>query len=103
MTPAAHASEMSYFLKSCAYGAAGGAIIGLASVALSEDPDANKGNIARGASLGLYAGIGLGLYSIYGAHKSTEADYAKNHFWISPIQSEKKLVGAQVNWMSLSF
>lgn len=54
------------FLTSCAYGTAGGAVVGLVSLAFNEDPKGNAMNIAKGASLGLYAGIGWGLYRVYG-------------------------------------
>jgi hypothetical protein len=60
------AAELRDFLMSCAYGTAAGALVGLATLAFSEDPSKNFSNVAKGASLGLYAGIGMGLYMIYG-------------------------------------
>lgn len=44
------------------YGTATGALLGMASLAFVGDPAGSMGNIARGASLGLYAGIGIGFY-----------------------------------------
>ena len=54
------------FLVSCGYGTVGGAAVGLVSLAFEPSPQTKLNNIARGASLGLYAGIGYGLYQIYG-------------------------------------
>jgi hypothetical protein len=59
-------SPMKKFLVSCGYGMAGGAAVGLVSLAFEPSPETKLNNIARGASLGLYAGIGYGLYQIYG-------------------------------------
>lgn len=105
---------MEIFLKSCAYGTAAGALLGLASLAVSEDPSANRGNVARGASLGLYAGIGFGLYTLYGLPATGSNEYGKFeslqhkqqvpfHFWFSTIQRGQKIEGAQLNWASYSF
>lgn len=55
---------MRTFLSDCAYGTIGGALVGLATVAISDNPGGKITNVARGASLGLYAGIGYGLYEI---------------------------------------
>ena len=63
--PFAKASELSDFLTTCGYGTLGGAALGAVSLAFVEDPSSKVGNIARGASLGLYAGIGWGLYQYY--------------------------------------
>ncbi|MFP5519622.1 MAG: hypothetical protein ACLGGX_06940 [Bdellovibrionia bacterium] len=52
------------FLKSCAYGTMGGAALGLASLALVDKPSEHTANVARGASLGLYAGIAYGWYQL---------------------------------------
>jgi hypothetical protein len=49
------------FLVVSGYGAAGGALLGLASLAFGQDGKA----IARGASLGLYTGMVLGAYIIF--------------------------------------
>lgn len=52
------------FLKSSAYGTIGGALAGVVSLALTDRPSDHGSNIAKGASLGLYAGIGYGLYQL---------------------------------------
>jgi hypothetical protein len=56
---------MNAFLNSCLLGVGVGSLLGVASLAVSEDPSARTNHIARGASYGLYAGIGLGLYRAY--------------------------------------
>ncbi|PIS11491.1 MAG: hypothetical protein COT73_03635, partial [Bdellovibrio sp. CG10_big_fil_rev_8_21_14_0_10_47_8] len=63
------ADKLTVFLKSCAYGTLGGAAVGLATLAFSENPGGKINNVSRGASLGLYAGIGYGLFQIYGNPK----------------------------------
>jgi hypothetical protein len=59
------ADPMKDFLKSCAYGTASGAVVGLVSLAFTEDPSSKTSNIARGASIGLYVGVAVGIYQIY--------------------------------------
>jgi hypothetical protein len=97
--------NMTIFLKSCAYGTAAGALVGLASLAINENPGGKMNNIARGASLGLYAGIGFGLYSIYGKKDSSSTSdlVLNNPIWLSPIQTRDQIQGVQLNWAHLSF
>jgi hypothetical protein len=54
------------FLMSVTYGTLAGALLGTASLAFKDHPADNLQTIARGASLGLYFGILLGVYVIYG-------------------------------------
>ena len=54
------------FLMSCTYGALAGGLVGAATLAFSSHPGDNLNTVARGASLGLYAGILLGAYVVYG-------------------------------------
>lgn len=54
------------FLLSCVYGSVAGTLVGAASLAFTDKPNRNLNRVARGASLGLYAGIMLGLYVVYG-------------------------------------
>lgn len=63
-TSVAQASEMRTFLLSCAYGAGIGALAGVTALAFSETPNSNLSYITRGASIGLYAGMGIGYYLI---------------------------------------
>jgi hypothetical protein len=62
-----HAESMRDFLMNCAYGTMAGALVGVASLAFTDDPSTNMNNIAKGASLGLYAGIALGVYQYQNA------------------------------------
>ena len=50
------------FVTSCVYGSIAGTLVGVASLAFTSQPGENLRNVARGASLGLYAGILLGAY-----------------------------------------
>lgn len=52
------------FVMSCTYGVLAGTLVGTATLAFSDKPGDNLNRIARGASLGLYAGILLGLYVV---------------------------------------
>lgn len=63
--------ELKQFLKSCGYGTLAGAGLGFASLVFEKKPNDSYGNIARGASLGLYAGIGYGLFSMQQETKPT--------------------------------
>ncbi len=54
------------FIVSCSYGVLAGTLVGAASLAFASDPGNNLNQVARGASLGLYAGILLGAYVVYG-------------------------------------
>ncbi len=54
------------FIMSCTYGVLAGTIVGAAMLAFTDKPGDNLNRVARGASLGLYAGIALGLYVVYG-------------------------------------
>jgi NhaP-type Na+/H+ or K+/H+ antiporter len=53
------------FIMSCTYGVLAGTLVGAASLAFTSDPGQSLQTVARGASLGLYAGILLGLYVVY--------------------------------------
>lgn len=53
------------FIMSCTYGVLAGTLVGAASLAFTDKPGENLKTVARGASLGLYTGIMLGLYVIY--------------------------------------
>ena len=53
------------FIRSCTYGVLAGTLVGAATLAFTDQPGENLNKVARGASLGLYAGIALGLYVVY--------------------------------------
>lgn len=54
--------KMREFMVSVTYGTLAGALLGAASLAFTESPGDHMNRIAKGASLGLYAGIALGIY-----------------------------------------
>lgn len=91
------ADSMNTFLTSCAYGTAGGAVLGLASLAFSEDPGGKVSSVAKGASLGLYFGIAMGFYLINTAPGPTEVLQQKEPgYLLAPIFNDYNLDGAQV-------
>ncbi|MEO0337029.1 MAG: hypothetical protein AAF202_11570 [Pseudomonadota bacterium] len=51
---------------SCTYGVLAGTLVGAATLAFEDQPGDNLNKVARGASIGLYTGILLGLYVVYG-------------------------------------
>lgn len=57
----AFAKDLRGFLVNCAWGTLGGATAGVVSLAFVDKPSESWGNVAKGASLGLYAGIAYGL------------------------------------------
>lgn len=61
----ASASPAKEFIMSCTYGVLAGTLVGAATLAFTDQPGDNLNKVARGASLGLYAGIALGLYVVY--------------------------------------
>lgn len=74
--PEAKADAGREFMMSVTYGTLAGALLGTASLAFTDKPGDKLQRIARGASLGLYFGILLGLYVIYGV--SDESDELNN-------------------------
>lgn len=65
-TQASHANQARSFIRACTFGVLTGALVGTAMLAFEDQPGENLQQIARGASLGLYVGIGLGLWVMYG-------------------------------------
>ena len=61
---AAGESNLGRFLKRCAWGTGIGAAVGAVSLITEDKPSDHTVNIARGASLGLYGGIGYGVWEI---------------------------------------
>lgn len=59
------ASNEREFIMSCTYGVLAGTLVGAASLAFVDSPGEHLQYVARGASIGLYMGIGLGLYTVY--------------------------------------
>lgn len=71
-------TEAREFVMSCTYGVMAGTLVGAALLAFTDQPGENLSRVARGASLGLYTGIALGLYVIYGVPSESEDPTATN-------------------------
>lgn len=93
------AQDLKSFLKSCAWGVIGGASAGIVSLAFTDKPSESWNNVAKGASLGLYVGIGYGLYQI----NRSPTTYQQPDFAIIPNIKEGKLNGAQIIGTVLDF
>ncbi|MBN8541637.1 MAG: hypothetical protein J0L82_14695 [Deltaproteobacteria bacterium] len=122
VTPrAAKAEPMRDFVMSCSYGVLAGTLVGAATLAFSDKPGDNLNKVARGASFGLYAGILLGLYVVYGVPNQEEADirdqlgqYQFNlqpgrrvaelpRLLISPVMGERGVEGGEVRYSFYRF
>lgn len=109
----ARAEPTRELFMSAAYGVLAGTLVGAATLAFTDHPGDNLKNIARGASLGLYAGILLGLYVVYvvpgEGDEDSDGDYAPGDSGsirpiLSPIVSDTgTLEGAHVSAKVLSF
>ncbi len=74
------------FLTIAGYGAGGGALLGLASMAFGTSSRA----VARGASLGLYAGILFGTYVLVSHHQKRYGNYEDSS---SPYRNSTDIYG----------
>ncbi|WP_415063722.1 hypothetical protein [Bdellovibrio sp.] len=95
----ASAQDLKAFLKSCAWGTLGGAAAGVVSLAFTDKPSESWSNVAKGASLGLYAGIGYGIYQI----NKVPATYQQPDFALFPQFEEGKVSGLQITGTILNF
>lgn len=91
--------KMRTFLVACGYGTAIGAAVGAASLAFTDDPGSKLSNIAKGASLGLYTGIGVGLYL------NSQPNYQEDTSMpvIFPLFQKGRIDGAQINVVGYRF
>lgn len=87
------AQDLKQFLKTSAVGMLGGATLGVVSLAFSDKPSESWNNVARGASLGLYAGIGYGLYRINQPEMNT---YQTPDFAVVPAFKKGQVEGLHV-------
>ncbi len=117
------AEPMRDFIMSCSYGVLAGTLVGAATLAFSDKPGDNLNKVARGASFGLYAGILLGLYVVYGVPNQEEADIRDQlgqydfgigrrevrrlaeipRFQIAPVFGERGLEGGEVRYSVYRF
>lgn len=93
------AKDLRGFLKNCAWGTLGGATAGVVSLVFIDKPNESWGNVARGASLGLYAGIAYGLVRLnQDKDMAAQSDYA-----VFPTIENGKIEGFQMNATLLRF
>ncbi len=78
------------FLTITGYGAASGALLGLATMAFGNSSRA----VAQGASLGLYAGLLFGTYVLVSHHQKQMGSYEDNS---SPYQESNDIYGDEYN------
>lgn len=111
------ATPMKEFITACTYGVLAGALVGTATLAFEDKPGDNLQNVARGASIGLYAGILLGLYVVYvvpGQIEQEKLDLyeqqglpppegALNRLQVYPLISHNGIEGAAATYKVLSF
>jgi len=101
------------FINSCIYGTMTGTLLGLGSLAFTDNPGDKLQRVFRGASLGLYAGIFLGAYLIYGVTDEEEQkleeytnpgeQLGKNFPLIYPIITDRGFEGVAVDMTVLRF
>lgn len=89
----AEAQNLRNFLKSCAWGTLGGATLGVVSLAFTDKPSESWGNVAKGASLGLYAGIAYGVYQL---NKEPESTSSASDYVVVPVWQQGRIEGVQV-------
>lgn len=106
----AHAEPMRDFVLSCSYGVLAGTLVGAATLAFSDRPGDNLNKVARGASFGLYGGILLGLYVVYGVNDKATEEEVRNlglnapRFFVQPVLADSgSLAGAEVRYDLLRF
>ncbi|MCC7405937.1 MAG: hypothetical protein IT288_16200 [Bdellovibrionales bacterium] len=111
------ATPMKEFVTACTYGVLAGALVGTATLAFEDKPGDNLQNVARGASIGLYLGILLGLYVVYIVPDQLEKEKldmyeeqglpppegALPRLNVYPLISQNKVDGAAATWRVLSF
>lgn len=112
------------FVVSCSYGVLAGTLVGAATLAFSDKPGENLNRVARGASLGLYAGMLLGAYVVFGVPAEEEDPAAQlghsvfnapslinkislekreSRLALYPLISERGLEGAGGQWLVTRF
>lgn len=89
--PVSEAQSLRGFLKNCAWGTVAGAGVGVVSLAFEDQPGDSWNNVARGASLGLYAGIAYGIYDM----NREPAKYHHPEFSLAPKFDQGRIDGVQ--------
>lgn len=106
----ARADETRDFVMSCTYGVLAGTLVGAASLSFTDKPGDKLYRIARGASLGLYAGILLGWYvTTLDDVDSAQGDeddlgrFQEPKLQVFPIVSDQGVEGGAFKYSLLSF
>lgn len=111
----AAADPMREFVMSCSYGVLAGTLVGAATLAFSDKPGDNLNKVARGASFGLYAGVLLGLYVVYGVPNQEEAAIRDQlglenfkmrkapRFLVAPVVTNRGLEGGEFRYDVVRF
>lgn len=107
----ARADSAREFMLSCSYGVLAGTLVGAATLAFSDRPGDNLNRVARGASIGLYAGILLGFYVVYGVPGDGGSDEEVSaallqeppRLQVMPLLTERGLDGAVANLQVMRF
>lgn len=94
-----HAQTMGEFLNRSLWGTAIGAGVGFVTLVASDKPGESWNNVARGASLGLYAGIAYGVYM----HNYQPAPQYDSGYVLVPTFAEGKVDGVQLSGTVFSF
>lgn len=108
------AEPMREFIMSCSYGVLAGTLVGAATLAFSDKPGDNLNKVARGASIGLYLGILLGVYVVYGVPNQEEAEIRDQlgfkmkpveppRFMLAPVVSMRGVEGGEFRYDVLRF
>lgn len=100
--PNQNSQAMREFILSCSYGVMAGTLVGAATLAFSDRPGSNLNRVARGASIGLYAGILLGAFVVYGGDSSSDDDEALKQYGLLDPTNSKLTVGLSRPWYSES-
>jgi hypothetical protein len=94
-------NSFSQFLKSCGYGALIGGGIGVVSLAFGNKPSQHYANVARGLSLGLYAGVAFGAYQAFGKNQPQYKYYQDMDYSTSTVIIPK-MVQARIDGLEVS-
>lgn len=96
ITMSAARADFQGFLKTSLYGALVGTGVGIVSLAFENRPGENVSNVTRGASLGLYAGIGYAVYESQVVKEETPSTKLYQEFGSAPILVSPQFVKNQV-------
>ncbi len=86
--------DLKTFLSYCGWGTLAGAGVGAMSLAFVDSPTKKTNNIAIGASLGLYAGIGYGFFILNQTPADDSARTQDFSWFFWPQFKDQKLDGA---------